>query len=479
MELMVWLNERILGPAVPVVILAAGLYFMFRLRGFIFLHPLTVVRGLWASGKTPQKGISPFRAMTLALAGTLGVGNIVGVASAIYLGGPGAIFWMMISALLVMYIKYSEIVLAMGHRKMGSDGKLHGGAMYYLPGRFLPVLFAVICLFSSLGLGNFIQVKAAADALHEAFSLPHWLTGGGFALLTAVVIAGGVKSISDFTQRLIPMLSLLYILLSMAIILPNMGEIPGILAEIIRDAFNSEAVGGGIAGFVLNASLRYGVSRGILSNEAGCGTAPIAHAEADNHKSPAEQGFWGIFEVFADTILLCSMTALVILLTGDGVAGEENGMLYALNAYQYWLGDWAVPVISLSAALFALATVICWAHYGMESLFYLTPRHSARQGFTVIFILCTFCGAVMQLDAAWIFSDIGISLMALLNTGGICFGWREAAEVTEAYFFKRQKVQGACPADRFLLREEYRYTARANASKSSADADRRDERQCE
>lgn len=425
------LNTAVMGPLVPAVILAVGVFYLLQLKGFFLLHPIRVIRMLWGSAASTNKGISSLKALTLALAGTLGVGNIAGVASAILIGGPGSIFWMLLSALLAMGIKYAEVVLAVLTRR--SDGAhFHGGAMYYLPGKAIPVQFAGICLTASFGLGNLIQVRAAADALEECFFIPGWVTGLLFAVLTALVIGGGVQSIASFTVRLIPFLTLGYVLLAVSILLPNIDRIPAVISMIVSDALSPAAAAGGIGGFLCNEGLRIGISRGILSNEAGCGTAPIAHAEAENIKSPAQQGLWGIFEVFADTVLLCTLTAFVVLLSYDRLADcGENGMLCAMRSYMLWLGKPAEILLSVSSALFAFATVVCWAHYGLEALYFLCPGRLPRRIYIVCYVACAFAGAIVALETAWELADLCISLMALLNTAGIWLLWKRVVKESE------------------------------------------------
>lgn len=387
-ECVSFVNRYVFGPVLPTLLFSAGIYLFYKLRGFIFIHPIKIL-AVFSRRNTTPGSISPFKAVSLALAGTLGVGNIIGVSSAIAIGGPGAVFWMWISAIAAMFIKYAEIVLAMITRK--TDGmRFHGGAMYYIKNKTAASVFAVIMVSASLPLGNLIQVKAASDACQYAYNISPIITGIVFSFFTLIVIAGGVRSISNLTVRLIPFLSAVFIIISLYIILNNIRELPSVIYLIFKDAFAGDSVAGGTGGFLITTAMRCGVTRGILSNEAGCGTAPTAHSEA-NTDSPAEQGCWGIFEVFTDTIVLCSLTAFVILLSYDQLTEYAvNGMLYTFKAYEYYLGLPAVYIIGGSICLFAYATIICWAHYGLEGLYFLSPKTIYQKTYIFIYGLAVF-----------------------------------------------------------------------------------------
>lgn len=275
--------------------------------------------------------------MTVALAGTLGVGNIVGVASAITLGGAGAIFWMWVSALCAMALKYAEITLALRHRRRAADGTMLGGAMYYIRdcvaagplgrrgGRVLGGFFALLCLANALTMGSVIQVRAVSSAFAAVAGVPTVVVGIAVAVLVLLALRRGVGGVAKLTERLIPLASAGYVLVSLLALFRLRGQLPAALASIFTSAFTPAGAAGGVTGFLLSRSIRYGTMRGLLSNEAGCGTAPAAHAES-TAAHPAEQGIWGIVEVFVDTILLCTMTALVILAAGVDTA-EPDGML--------------------------------------------------------------------------------------------------------------------------------------------------------
>lgn len=444
-----FVNSHILSPVVTTLLLLAGVYFTFRLR----LSPARIFKAL--TSKSAAEGISPFRALTVALAGTLGVGNIVGVASAISLGGPGAVFWMWVSGCLVMALKYAEVALAVKYRRAEEGGAKAGGAapayyggpFYYIRDGLgfsrLAKLYAAVLALDSFALGCVIQTKAAADGMAGAFSIPKLATGAAVGLLMLAVTLFGISGISEVTVRLIPFLTLGYAALSLCIILPYSVYLPEILAEIVSSAFLPEtAPGAGIAGLlgIFNfAALRYGVARGIFSNEAGCGSSGIAHAAADT-PSAAEQGAWGVFEVFADTIVLCGLTAFVILIAQrlfPGSAALYGGGMEAVTAaygkslysvVEDFLGAspefcdmaarLAVAFISSSVCMYALATVITWSHYGAEALRFLLGKHSGKLRAAYLCLSAAFCaaGSLATEGAAWDAADLALGLMIIINT---------------------------------------------------------------
>jgi len=423
-------NTYVSGAALPWILMCAGIFMSVYLRFFHLRHPIKVIKQLVSPQKltNSEKGTSPLKAVTLSLAGTLGAGNIIGVTAAITAGGPGAIFWMWISAICAMPLKYAETLLAVVFRRTqtDSDGKISyfGGAMYYIRDGLrkcglknsaaLASVFALLCIANSLTTGNIVQVNAAAASLH---SVPPLVFGLTFAALTAIVIIGGVSRISDITLRLIPVLSIVYIVLSMYIISINVAKIPAALSLIVSDAFDFGSATSGISAFLLSKSVRYGVSRGILSNEAGCGTAPTAHASA-NVAHPHTQGCWGIFEVFSDTIVLCSMTALVILISYEDLvlAKSLEGISLAISAYEKYAGAPAAIILTISLLLFAYATVICQSYYGIESINYLTKSKKARKAYLLIFILATILGATISPEKMWSLADFTIATMTIINT---------------------------------------------------------------
>ena len=412
--------ELTAGALMPAFLLFTGVAFAVRYRAFWLLHPIRFCRTLREStgGET-----SSFRALTVALAGTLGVGNIAGVATAITMGGAGAVFWMWAGALVAMSVKYAESSLAVRYRRteITAAGERHYGGMMYVirdglrrvigqrPALILGGFFAVLCLVNSLLTGTVVQVNAAASVYPE---VPPLLTGAVFAVLALVVNLGGGKRLAAVTGVLIPVLSAAYLLLSVFIIVRHIGDVPGVFARIFREAFSPEAVGSGLLGTVMAQGIRYGVTRGIFSNEAGCGTSPTAHAAADA-KSAHHQGCYGIFEVFIDTIVLCTATALVILLAGQESAGG-SGIPLSMASYGALAGELARQLIGVSVILFAFATVICQHYYGEIALGYFTRSRVPVFVYTVLMSAACIVGAVLSPAHVWLIADAVISLMVIV-----------------------------------------------------------------
>ena len=440
-----FVNTYIVSPALPVTIFAAGLYYIFRLKAFIFFHPVKIIKSFFTSDG--KDGISPFRAVTLALAGTLGVGNIVGVASAISIGGPGAVFWMWVSSVASMFIKYVETLVAMMHRKR--EGNIyHGGAYYYIKNAFVAGLFAVLCLIASFLLGNLIQIRALADSAMTVFKIPAWSIAIFAAIFCLIVTVGGVKRISALTVRMIPALAFVYIAISMYIICKNFDQIPHVITLILGDAFGIDKMAAGTSGFIISKAIRYGISRGLVSNEAGCGTAPIAHA-ASQSQNPVRQGFWGIFEVFCDTVLLCSMTAFCVLFAyGTPAHDTQNGMIYVLNAYEMLAGKGASYIIGISVCLFAVATVLCWAHYGSECIYYLTGKFTRKtfrtinNAYLILYSITAAAGAFVNAEAAWTYTELIIGIMTIINTIYIFRLSNKVTQTTNTYFGREVRGRG-------------------------------------
>ena len=371
-------------PMLCVMIFASGGYFAVLLRLYPFRRPCKLARVFFPRGRGMRSSLSSLRAMTLALAGTLGVGNIVGVASALVEGGKGALFWMWISALFAAVVKFAEIVAAVRTRRSeflpGTGTVYHGGAMYYIKNKIAASGFAVLVIFGSFFIGNILQVKAASEAVGNVFGVPEIYTSSLIAFICGMILVGGGKRISGFTAALIPLLALCYIGASLYIIISEAAALPSALAAVLRDAFSPASIGIGGTSCTMWGAMRYGITRGLFSSEAGCGSAPIAHAEAHCH-SPAEQGCYGIFEVFADTSLLCTLSALVILLAPDSslsAVGDGTGIDLVIAAFSSRLGDTAGLFISISVAQFALATIVCWAHYATEAIGYLRRSRHER-----------------------------------------------------------------------------------------------------
>ena len=432
-------NEYIFGIGVPIVLIFAGLFFCFKLRFFHFLHPVKIIKAL--KPESARSGVSSFGAMSLALAGTLGVGNMVGVASAIALGGFGSIFWMWVSAIVAMVLKYAEIVLAMSHRRFDENGRPYGAAMYYISdalgkgrlGRIIASVFACLCIFNAVSMGGMIQVNSAANAIDGVFGIPPIIIGVVFALITVWTSVRGRDGILSVTEKLVPFMTVGFLLLSVAVICIYPQKTLSAFSLIFKNAFNVRSGFGGVIGFLLSSSLRYGTMRGILSNEAGCGTAPAAHA-VSSCKVPAKQGAWGIFEVFVDTILLCTLTAIVIIVGFEGVDPNGDFMMMTVNAYTSLLGDFSGYFIAVAVLLFALATVLCWAHYGIVSVRYLTKRRFLVPVFIAIYSAAVCIGSVLSSDVIWDGADFSIGAMTVINVIILVKLSGEVKRETESYF---------------------------------------------
>ena len=422
-----FINTYIFGPALPCAVFATGLFMSVKLKFFHLRKPRMMLRCIMRKN---DGATSPFKAMSVALAGTLGVGNIAGVAAAISTGGAGAVFWMWLSAMFAMILKYSETLLAVKHRRLISERgrkRYTGGAFVYMQAsghKTLAFIFTVLCIITSVSMGSIVQSNAIAVSLENSFSVPPYICGIILALITFFVICGGFTKISDFTVLAVPLFCILYSLFSLYIIITNFTSLPGVFYKIISEAFSLKCAGGGVMGFGIMQAMRYGVTRGILSNEAGSGTSVCAHASADT-KSPCEQGFFGILEVFVDTLLLCSMTALVILLA-DNISSCDPAMVTAIKAYGKFIGTTAPGFMSVSIVFFAFATIICWSVYGGEALRFLLsdyfcsiPFSKAKYFYYFIYSSSVFAGCIVSGEFMWELSDISTALMTLINTAYI------------------------------------------------------------
>ena len=390
-----------------------------------------------------------FRAVTLALAGTLGVGNIVGVASAIMLGGAGAVFWMWVSALLAMILKYGEVVLAMRHRR-SRDGEHYGGAMYYMKDMFascglrgvegvFTFVFTVLCLANGLGMGCMIQSGSISEALYSAFGVKSYISGALLMALCIIVFFFNGKKIFTLCGRLVPIASLLYILMSLVVIIKGYRQVPSVISEIIGDAFSFGSAGAGAFGFFTSRALRYGTIRGLFSNEAGCGTAPIAHATAST-EHPSEQGCWGIFEVFADTVIVCTLTAFVILLNKECLTDVGiTPMGAVIVAFNNSFGAISGALLAISVFLFAFATIVCWGYYGRECIFFLCRSGAARAIYFALYCIFVLVGALVDLNAAWCVADFAIGAMTVMNLCILLAMRGEIIAETKGYFGKATK----------------------------------------
>lgn len=356
---------------------------------------------------------------------------------------------MWVSALAAMVLKYAEIVLAIRHRRIDGEGNYRGGASYYIydffrsknknfTGKLLAVIFAILCIVNSITMGCVIQSNAAATSAHGVLGIPQGIVGIVLAILCAIVISGSAKWISAFSEKTVPIMTVGYILLSVAVLAVRHELIFDAFRAIFKDAFSIKSAGGGVFGFFISRSLRAGTMRGLMSNEAGCGTAPTAHASAET-SSAAKQGFWGIFEVFVDTILLCTLTALVIIV---GVLGgnetimllSSDPMMMAIKAYSSALGNWSEYFMSLAVLLFAFATIVCWAHYGKESIICITKKRLPVALYVIIFSLFVYVGSLTAPAIAWLSADLALGIMTIINIIVLFLMRNEVKEETDIFF---------------------------------------------
>ncbi len=428
------LSGWIWGPPMLALLVGTGLYLTVILRGMQFRALPHALRLIWHKEHAGDGDISHFAALMTALAATVGIGNIVGVATAISLGGPGAVFWMWMTGLVGMATKYAEAVLAVKYREKGEHG-MRGGPMYYLAkGAGLPKLAWLFALFTALatfGIGNMTQANAVATIFQSTFGVEPWLTGTVLMLLTGLVILGGIKSIGRFTSFLVPFMIVGYTGASLLVLALNLGEIPHALALIFQHAFTPAAASGGFAGSVVAASMRYGIARGVFSNESGLGSAPIAAAAART-KDPVKQALVSMTQTFIDTLVVCTMTAMVILTSHAWLEGVAPGQLTSVSFGQT-LGHAGVVIVAVATALFAYSTLIGWNYYGEKAIEYLAGRRAIAP-YRVVFVAVVIVGAMMKLEFVWNFSDLMNGMMAIPNIVGLLLLSQVVKAETERYF---------------------------------------------
>ena len=408
-----------------------------------------------------DKAISQFQSLCTALAATIGTGNIVGVASALISGGPGAIFWMWIVAFFGMMTNYSENVLGIYYRRKNSQDEWCGGAMYYLKdglgsykgckqiGAILAVLFSAFCLLASFGIGNMSQVNSIAANMEAAFSIPTFVTGIALVILAALVIVGGLKRIASVTEKLVPFMAIIYIVGALVIFFANIGQVGAVFSAIFKGAFGLKAVGGGIVGSGVKMALTWGMKRGVFSNEAGLGSSVMVHSNS-NVKEPVRQGMWGIFEVFADTIVVCTLTAFAVLSSGlidletGAVLSESAGSALVGEAFSTIFGSLGPMFIALAILLFAFSTVLGWSHYGSKAWEYLFGTKSTI-AYKIVFVVIIFIGATMNLSLAWDLSDTFNGLMAMPNLIGVLCLSPLVMKITKNYVDRNIRKKDVTP----------------------------------
>ena len=449
-------NSFIWGIPAMVCIIGVGLLLSVR-TGFLQLRKFpyaikTTIGRIFRKKDASDGAMTPFQAVCTALAATVGTGNIAGVAGAIAIGGPGAVFWMWCSALLGMCTKFSEVTLAVHFRERNKNGELVGGPMYYIKNglgsrwQFLAVLYSLFGVLTVFGTGNATQVNTIVTAIDSALLaygsslnsiLPtvNLIAGGVVAMMVAMVLLGGVKRIGSVTEKLVPFMALFYIALALGVVILNIGRVPAVFHDIVYGAFNPSAVTGGVIGsFFL--SMKKGVSRGIFSNEAGLGTGSIAHACADTSK-PVKQGMFGIFEVFADTIVICTLTALVILVSGVPVNyGAAAGAELTISGFTATYGGWVSIFTAVAMCCFAFSTIIGWGLYGARCIEFLFSAKVIRP-FMIAYSLVAIIGATVDLGLLWSIAETFNGLMAIPNLIGVFLLSGTAITLTKEYFAQK------------------------------------------
>ena len=442
-------NALVWGPPMLVLLVGAGVYLTLRTRFIQFakfgLMCRETVGKIFRRGPAAEGDVTPFQAVTVAMGGTVGVGNIAGVATAIAAGGPGAIFWMLASGVVGMATKFGEVVLGVHYRSREADGPMIGGPMMYITrglGRRWKPLAMVFCLFAALaafGIGNMTQANAVATGLKGSFGVAKWVSGLLLIASVGLVTLGGIRRIAKVAMFCVPFMCALYILGAAVAIVLYIGELPAVVALVMRSAFTPTAAVGGFAGAAVRQAIRYGIARGVFSNEAGLGSAPMAHATAQTDH-PARQGLWGVFEVFFDTIVMCSATALVILLTGVWESGKDGAALTMAAFSKPFGGTLGNPLVALCMALTAYDTILAWCFYGETCSAYLLGHGKVvRLTYRVVWLPFIMLGALGQLEPIWAISDTLNGLMALPNLialfilGGVVWKLTRGFLAGEAY----------------------------------------------
>lgn len=437
-----FVNNIVWGPPILILIVGSGLFLSVMTKFFSITKLGYILKNTFLKMfSKEQKGegeVTAFQAVATALAATVGTGNIAGVATAIASGGPGAVFWMWLAAVFGMTTKFAEVVLAVNFREKTEDGRFVGGPMYYIKNGlgwgWLAVIFAVFGTLASFGIGNMTQSNSVALAVQGSFKIPPLATGIVLAIVTALVIVGGIKRIGAFTEKLVPFMAAIYIIGGVVIIFSNIAAIPAAFATIFSNAFTGRAAVGGFAGVTMAQAIRFGVARGVFTNEAGLGSAPIAHAAATTDH-PVRQGLWGVFEVFVDTIIICSITALAIVTTGVWETGESGAVLTTLAF------NTAIPggglIVTIGLVLFAYSTILGWEYYGERCLEYLFGTKPIL-AYRIIWIVFVVVGAIGGLDFIWSLADTLNGLMAIPNLIGVLFLSGTVFKLTKEFFEKEK-----------------------------------------
>lgn len=438
------INNIVWGPVMLTLLIGTGLFLSIK-TGFLQFSKFgymmkNTLLGVFSKNQHEKdnSGVSPFQAVATAMAGTIGTGSIAGLATAIVSGGPGAVFWMWVSALLGMITKYAEILLSIKFREKNDEGRWVGGPMYYIKNglklKWLAVLFAIFAMIACLGTGNATQSNSIAVALESTVGIKPWITGIVLTVIVAAVILGGMKRISSVNEKLVPVMAVFYVICAVIALILKIDKIPAAFALIFKEAFNFKAAAGGVAGYGIMLAMHYGFSRGVFSNEAGLGSAPIAHA-ASSTKSPVKQGLWGMFEVFFTTIVICTFSALIILTTDIWSTGQFQGSALSIASFNAIIPGVGGIVVTLSTIFFALSTILGWAYYGEVCMEFLS-RNSKKAvlAYRCIYVAFVFIGTIGSLDLIWSISETMNGLMAIPNLIGIIGLYKIVKTVTKEHF---------------------------------------------
>ncbi len=451
----VWYNDYIGGYAVLLFLIPTGLYFIFKLRFlnvWALPHAIKVVAGKYDK-KGDEGDVTHFKALTTALSATVGTGNIVGVSLAIYFGGPGAVFWMWVTGFLGMILKYTECTLSHKYRQFNSDGTVSGGPMYYMKiglkeklGKWaavLAIIFAGATVLASLGTGNMAQANSISNAFHHTYGIANWVTGLFISGLTLLIIIGGIKRIADVTSYLVPFMAVLYFISAVVVIGANYQNIPHSFYIIIHDAFSGTAAAGGFVGSTIMMTMIWGVRRGLFSNEAGQGSAPIAHAAAKTEYA-AREGLVASLEPLVDTLIICTLTALLIIDTGAWNSGIQ-GVGMTVNAMNMGLSRIGLPdignhIVTIGLFMFAFSTIIAWSYYGSRASIYLFGEKSVKP-YQVLYGLFVFFGSIWGLDLVWHFVDMAITFMTIPNLIALLLLSPVVVKETKSYFAAMKELK--------------------------------------
>ncbi|KVX01809.1 alanine/glycine:cation symporter family protein [Shewanella frigidimarina] len=441
------INSIVWGVPMLILILGVGLFLSIGLK---FMPILKLNRGfklLWSGRQVTdesEKGdVSPFNALMTSLSATIGTGNIAGVATAIFIGGPGALFWMWCTALVGMATKFSEAVLAVKYRETDANGNHVGGPMYYIKNglgskwAWLGTAFALFGSIAGFGIGNTVQANSVADAMSSNFGVPSWVTGVVLMVLVGAVLMGGIKRIAEVAGKLVPLMTVFYITAGLAVLIVYADEVPAAFMLIIESAFNPVAAQGGFAGAAVWAAIRFGVARGVFSNEAGLGSAPIAHAAAQTN-NPVKQGLVAMLGTFIDTLIVCSITGLAIVVSGAWTSGENGAALTSLAfSHALPMGNY---IVAIALAVFAFTTILGWSFYSEKCVQYLLGDKAVKP-FRLIWTLVVPLGAVSSLEFIWLLADTLNAMMAIPNLIALVLLSPVVFGLTREYFLKQRALK--------------------------------------